>query len=311
MADDLNKTDEAQRIEQIEAQATALQGQLAGAATPDAIKNILDSLQNLRLAVPAGAIMPANLGTAIASAQIAYDVAVAEDALPAASFVPTLSAAFSKAVFNLMSREEQDYFNSFRHGEKYDVYEVGDDGKIKRDEHGAPVKKEIDGGKMQENLTRIKYHSLDDKQKESIPDKPPETQEELEKLKESLKEVEGRKAAEIQEKVEKGEMPQKDADKKIAENREAFKDAQRKVDEVIKEEKMAENSPPHMKPMGDALLKEAKKDMRDALKKSVLDEAVLEKEKPVFAKEHNPAEAFDHGLASAPVRKTDKERVLS
>lgn len=113
-----------------------------------------------------------------------------------------LSMNFQSQVYRFMSKGEQQFFNSLDSNTQYKMSRINEDGSIE------PTDKTVSGAQLKEDFARVKYHTLSDEERAGIT--TPEGQKssemtasqqikELDKLNDSLDNLEGHKAEQLME----------------------------------------------------------------------------------------------------------------
>ncbi|MFW0776642.1 MAG: hypothetical protein ACN2B6_02860 [Rickettsiales bacterium] len=221
------------------------------------------------------------------------------------------SNALERAIFNYMTDEEKEYFQSIDPNKTYDVVVLDDDGEIVRDENGEAVTREVDGTTLRRDIVNITRESLSPEEQRKVDEEvksageekePKERSEELEELEESLDNVEAKKATEIEEARKEGRISEEEAQEKRQDNRERFREAKERVREARKarreEEKHrdnAQNGAEAEKPMAEIMEREKAKEaeakeeeMRESLQevREVIAEKPEQKREPRKHREH-------------------------
>lgn len=154
---------------------------------------------------------------------------------------------FERAIFNFMSREEQEYLQSIDPQKRYTVIGVDSNGNVVEGSE-----REVTGEQLREDFSRIKFHTLSKEEQEKVREesKAPlsNDKEEMKKLQESLKNIEGHEATKIiDEKLSAADRPEMLAAAKAqikdehGHYKKAHEQAQQIIDKVTELEKKQEH----------------------------------------------------------------------
>lgn len=196
-----------QKLSSLAQQVENLKGEINGAKSSGDVQSIINKLRGIEGRIPLGLAGTAPLQALIsktleAAEKRKLEEQAQEEAVFAAMMKEVMSSAFCYGVCKHMTETEKEFFNSFVPGQKYDIYEwKNGEYVLSRNAGGGAT--EVDGAQLREDFARIKYHALNDEQKEQV-GKPPgaaSEAEEMDQLKESLDRMEGYQGGEL---VKKG-----------------------------------------------------------------------------------------------------------
>ena len=268
--------DHDQRLSQ---QADEAKAALDSAGNAGEIKNAIEALKKLLGARDISPGLADRIKSYIAagSQKLQEEIAKENAELAEGAGKPPRTA-FESAVFGAMTQKEKDYYLAINPDAHYQLLNVSVDA------NGNVVTQpgeKISGQVLREDVAFIKFCSLSDEERKPIQGKAPATQStlaEMDNLRTSIDHIEGFEASKAMEEADKGKISREEAHQRIRENRKNFRNAHEKIDRVAAETAKAALCDSRQKPAADAMLRHAREELRQTLKKDVLEKITGEEQ---------------------------------
>lgn len=192
--------DDSGRQEEIRAlshRASSLESAVMNTRMPSELEQLIHELKALHmnaLAVPGAGTVSSGVSSLLMLAERRYIQATLEED-KMIEVIGAEGTAFCCGMYQFMTTKEKQFFDSLVPGQEYEMMRI--------DEHGNIVStgRTVDGAQLREDFSRIKYHALNEEEQRQAPSPPgaKTPEEEMDRLQESLENMEGHEAQKMHE----------------------------------------------------------------------------------------------------------------
>lgn len=177
--------------------AGSLESAVMNARMPSELEQLIHELKALHmsaLAAPGAGAVSSHVNSVLMLAERRYVQATLEED-KMIEVIGAEGAAFCCGMYQFMTTKEKQFFDSLVPGQEYEMMRIDENGNI------VSTGRMVDGAQLREDFSRIKYHALDEEEQRQAPSPPgaKTPEEEMDRLQESLENMEGHEAQKMHE----------------------------------------------------------------------------------------------------------------
>ena len=177
--------------------AGSLENAVMNTRMPSELEQLIHELKALHmsaLAAPGAGAVSGHVSSILMLAERRYIQATLEED-KMIEVIGAEGAAFCCGMYQFMTQKEKQFFDSLVPGQEYEMMRIDEQGNI------VSTGRMVDGAQLREDFSRIKYHAMDQEDQRQAPTPPGAStpEEEMDKLQESLENMEGHEAQKMHE----------------------------------------------------------------------------------------------------------------